>query len=817
MSGGPSITLKSQPIDGNNTGNAAAQQQQQGANGAASAAASGAAGAAGTAQNPGHGGAAGGAGSVPAEGTRQNSLQRIQQRKLKVFNLPVPQKLAKLSMYSACQSEGCRCTGWKTPQENRHRDVESSYCPEFNEECRNASCRHSLRSHIAHLDNISSSSMDELLGAIIDMENLFMSMQRVEDEDTKKVYLYLFRLLRQCVLTRQQAVIRGPLGDPPFEAPCITKAVLSLVFYKYNHLNTPELQTMTEVAKTFLNFLNHYNFESPSTRRGDLTHEDASNYKINYTRWLVFCHVPAFCNSLRQFETSLVFGRTLLRTVFQCMSQQLKKKCISERDRFPEDKRSIITQMPKFLETLRAELLKDDSPIWDPNYRPPNSFVIQQRKRHQEVATVPIGPSVASIGGTKRASVGEPLQKRIKKEPTERPQSSENLDDLPTDVVMHAMKSVSESKTTNKAEILFPVNVSRDENVKAEEQKRAIEFHVVGNSLTKPVDKQTVLWLLGLQLVFAYQLPEMPREYISQLVFDTKHKTLALIKENQPIGGICFRPFPSQGFTEIVFCAVTMSEQVKGYGTHLMNHLKDYSIQRGIKHLLTFADCDAIGYFKKQGFSKDIKLARPVYAGYIKEYDSATLMHCELHPSIVNTQFIAVIRNQSEILKELIAQRHNEVQKVRPGLTCFKEGLPSIPVESIPGLREIGWKPQMRPARSARPLEESSDPEKLATSFASVLQSVRQHTTAWPFLRPVTAAEVPDYYDHIKYPMDLKTMGERLKKGYYQTRRLFMADMARIFSNCRFYNSPDTEYYRCANSLERYFQTKMRELGLWDK
>jgi len=81
----------------------------------------------------------------------------------------------------------------------------------------------------------------------------------------------------------------------------------------------------------------------------------------------------------------------------------------------------------------------------------------------------------------------------------------------------------------------------------------------------------------------------------------------------------------------------------------------------------------------------------------------------------------------------------------------------------------------------------------------------------------VPAAEVPDYYDHIKYPMDLKTMGDRLKKGYYQTRRLFMADMARIFSNCRFYNSPDTEYYRCANSLERYFQTKMRELGLWDK
>ena len=91
-----------------------------------------------------------------------------------------------------------------------------------------------------------------------------------------------------------------------------------------------------------------------------------------------------------------------------------------------------------------------------------------------------------------------------------------------------------------------------------------------------------------------------------------------------------------QGFTEIVFCAVTSSKQVKGYGTHMMNHLKDYSTQRGIKHFLTYADEFAIGkvfffkflvffatyspcllpgYFRKQGFSDDIKVARPVYAG----------------------------------------------------------------------------------------------------------------------------------------------------------------------------------------------------------
>lgn len=70
---------------------------------------------------------------------------------------------------------------------------------------------------------------------------------------------------------------------------------------------------------------------------------------------------------------------------------------------------------------------------------------------------------------------------------------------------------------------------------------------------------------------------------------------MALIKDGRPIGGICFRTFASQGFTEIVFCAVTSSQQVKGYGTHLMNHLKDYSNRKKIRHFLTYADEFAIG------------------------------------------------------------------------------------------------------------------------------------------------------------------------------------------------------------------------------
>lgn len=148
--------------------------------------------------------------------------------------------------------------------------------------------------------------------------------------------------------------------------------------------------------------------------------------------------------------------------------------------------------------------------------------------------------------------------------------------------------------------------------------------------------------------------------------------------------------FQSQGFVEIVFCAVTSNEHVKGYGTHLMNHLKDYFIRQNILHFLTFADKFAIGYFEKQGFSKEIKLNRAVYQGYIKDYENATLMHCQLNATIVYTEFSAIVRKQKEIINRLIEQRNQEVQKVHPGLTCFNEGVRGIPVEAIPGIRETG-------------------------------------------------------------------------------------------------------------------------------
>lgn len=39
---------------------------------------------------------------------------------------------------------------------------------------------------------------------------------------------------------------------------------------------------------------------------------------------------------------------------------------------------------------------------------------------------------------------------------------------------------------------------------------------------------------------------------------------MAIVKRGwKVVGGICYRPFESRGFAEIVFCAVDSSEQIK--------------------------------------------------------------------------------------------------------------------------------------------------------------------------------------------------------------------------------------------------------------
>lgn len=88
----------------------------------------------------------------------------------------------------------------------------------------------------------------------------------------------------------------------------------------------------------------------------------------------------------------------------------------------------------------------------------------------------------------------------------------------------------------------------------------------------------------------------MPKEYITQQVFDGNHKTLALIKYSRPIGGICFRLFPTQGtylyvINNYVFICIYMHFNFKTLSNNLFKvSLKLFSVQSKIKNKLKAMD-----------------------------------------------------------------------------------------------------------------------------------------------------------------------------------------------------------------------------------
>jgi len=97
-----------------------------------------------------------------------------------------------------------------------------------------------------------------------------------------------------------------------------------------------------------------------------------------------------------------------------------------------------------------------------------------------------------------------------------------------------------------------------------------------------------------------------------------------------------------------------------------------------------------------------------------------------------------------------------------------------------------------------------TDKAALQKFLEQVLEDLISHENSWPFLKPVDPAEVPDYYEFIKDPIDLKTIGERLAtKQYYITKDIFFADIRRMCNNCRIYNGDQSRYTTYANELEK--------------
>lgn len=121
-----------------------------------------------------------------------------------------------------------------------------------------------------------------------------------------------------------------------------------------------------------------------------------------------------------------------------------------------------------------------------------------------------------------------------------------------------------------------------------------------------------------------------------------------------------------------------------------MNVLKSFAQEDQIDYFLTYADNHAVEYFKKQGFTKNLRIPDDQYKGYIKDYYGGTLMDCYINKKIDFRNISKIIKDHKELLVQVVSKVAHK--KVYPGLD-FSKVAPGemIDFENIPGLSEAGW------------------------------------------------------------------------------------------------------------------------------
>lgn len=407
------------------------------------------------------------------------------------------------------------------------------------------------------------------------------------------------------------------------------------------------------------------------------------------------------------------------------------------------------------------------------------------------------------------------------------------------------------------------------DQIEKDEADGSLSYKFVTNDGTD----ESLIELVNCKCLFGRQLPKMPKEYIVRLVFDRRHLCLMMTKkevvsvasldsasspsgsatskqskskqpkqatfpepDHQPmpltprsrdvvVAAVCFRPFGT--FCEIAFLAVSSKEQVKGYGTRLMNHLKEALKIYGVTDLVTYADNAAVGYFTKQGFysptasqatKADSEWHRCIKAGYdsyIKDYDGANKMVCCIYKD-VNYLTLSSMREEAKasIWRAYLKLRNPEKFK---GLETFPPK-----VYQIPGLEFLAPPSQARgesasstgsPVDRQRPFSSRLQvPSSVEAMVNDVLETALSNGSSWPFREPVDVSLAPDYYQVVRSPIDISAMKSKNARKEYKSLEQLREDFALMFENCLFYNGEDSVYATAAEVLKKLVHQRIDRL-----
>jgi histone acetyltransferase len=260
-----------------------------------------------------------------------------------------------------------------------------------------------------------------------------------------------------------------------------------------------------------------------------------------------------------------------------------------------------------------------------------------------------------------------------------------------------------------------------------------------------------------------------------------------------------------------------------------MNKLKDHCKKGGFKYFLTYADNNAIGYFKKQGFHKNIKMPKEQYKEYIKDYDGGTLMEAEIDSKIDYSNLSEILKQQKDCIvkysqkflnvkrKYTFSEFEEELKKKGLDINSFKNNDKNNEIEinkelfdCLPGVKDAGWTYEEYKIQCEK--EKQGENANFLTQCRNIINKLKNHEKSREFREPVDEKHAPGYYQKITEPMDLHTLEKGLESGKYKNKNSFEKDLLKIFSNARTYNGQTTHYYKDADFLEEFIQPDLKKL-----
>lgn len=157
-----------------------------------------------------------------------------------------------------------------------------------------------------------------------------------------------------------------------------------------------------------------------------------------------------------------------------------------------------------------------------------------------------------------------------------------------------------------------------------------------------------------------------------------------------------------------------------------------------------------------------------------------------------------------------------------PVFSLQPSGMPQIRRDSTAGdgrpKREIHPPAPKDLPYSTKPRRKQNAAElKFCDSVLKELLRKAHEGYAFPFYHPVdpVALNIPEYFKVIKRPMDLHTIGEKLKMNAYENANEFEEDMRLMFNNCYKFNPVGQAVHQMGRQLEQVFDLKWKDKPLY--